>query len=285
MSKLSKAERRRQRREAKEASRALVVVPTKPLAPATKSAHIPSAQEAEMLAFKAPIEYETPTIPFSRSAEKLPSKPLETPNIPVNAVREMFHVGHSRRRPWWITGGLYLTAFLLYGAEIATNVWSAWGSDLSLTAIPLLVAIGASTGWFFTFPLIREGRVIAVVACVVFLGFALFNGFRLQTTLAADQAQARMAQIAATLNTACGAATTTTVTTKSKTTKTTTGESAGCGVVRAVPVARPEVEAFAKFAVWAFRWHPSDADYDNLRLVLWLIVLQMGGPVLLLARR
>jgi hypothetical protein len=225
------------------------------------------------------IEYETPSISFSRSAEKLSRKPLETNAVPVNAPRQY------ASRPWWITGGLYLTAFLLYGAEIATNVWSAWGSDLSLTAIPLLVAIGASTGWFFTFPLIREGRVIAVVACVVFLGFALFNGFRLQTTLAADQAQARMAQIAATLNTACGAATTTTVTTKSRTTKTTTGESAACGVVKAIPVARPEAEAFAKFAVWAFRWHPSDADYDNLRLVLWLIVLQMGGPVLLLARR
>jgi hypothetical protein len=284
--------------------RALVPYRDKPVATAAQSAHIPSETEADKMAltFAEPIEETGENVlrpdwqPVAKSVDNLPRKPLKTNAVPVEKLRE------PSRLPWWLSAGLYVTAFTLFGAEVATNIWNAWGSDWSMTAIPLTIAIGASSGLFFTFALFKtvqgEWRLFPAVACAVFLAFALHNSFTLQATALSDRGQARAERTTTNaksdLETAKDkrdAACDTKKPTQACQDRRGDVKVAQGGVTKATDAstqtARPEIEAFQKIAVWASqgRWKPSKDDFDNIGLLLRLIVLQMGGPVLLLARR
>jgi hypothetical protein len=141
----------------------------------------------------------------------------------------------------------------------------------------------------------------AGVACAIFLAFALFNGFKLQATVMADQAQARAdrsttgtVKASADLDrardkrdAACDTKKPTQACEARKSDVTKLENVAGKATVAVATTARPEVAAFRNFVVWASlgAWKPTETDFDNWWLLLRLIVLQMGGPVLRLARR
>ncbi len=229
------------------------------------------------------IDIPDPTIVY----KPIPNLPIKVEPImarPVEVPMPKATAGFD-----WNALGLQMTACGLFGCAVATNVWTAWGSDLSLSAIPVARGIFAEMGLFF----VAQRRVIGIAAgltkvalCALFFCFALWNGFKLQSVVNANQEQARTVQAAAALNTACGAATTTVTKDKKTTTTTKTGESAGCTVMKSSPPKdRPEVAAFAAFTMWAMHWKPSADDFDNLGMVLQMLVLQSGGVVLLLARR
>jgi hypothetical protein len=116
---MTKAERRAAKKAERRASRALVPVSPKPLATSRSEAHIPSPAEGTMLAFKTPIEYETPTSPFSRSADKLPAKRCET-----NAVSAPEEKVSGKNHFNWPIAAI---AFGFYGVATWINITNAGG--------------------------------------------------------------------------------------------------------------------------------------------------------------
>ena len=173
---------------------ALVPFSQRSLAPSDKHSDMSRDEEARDMAltFTKPIEETGHTVlrqelkPVTKLPESATVKPLQQNENRITQMVERAPL------PWWLVAGLYVTAFILYGAEVGTNIWSvgAWTWD---NVIPLAIAIGASTGLLFTFPGIGASWKggLAALASVVFLAFALLNGFQLYATARADQTQAR----------------------------------------------------------------------------------------------
>ena len=204
-------------------------------------------------------------------------------NAEVIAFRNAQPVACSAKSWRWQFVAVGLAIYL---AAIANNVYSCWGLEPYPFAVTVVTAVIAESALLVTLPAAFRGRLLAVPLAVLVFGVVALNEFKVIALTTADQASARTAASVATLNAACPPAATTTTKRGNKTTTTTTAEGAGCTVAKAnAPAARPDLEAFQRFAAWATPWRPSPEDFDNLRLLALVLFLNSGGFFLALARR
>jgi hypothetical protein len=289
---MSKAERRKAKKEARRASRALVPYSPKiPVEIVTKSAHIRPETEADKMAltFAEPIE-ETVVRPdwkpVTKSVETLPRKPLETNAVPVNATREA---------PRRVHRGLVLAAYGFFLASVGIiirNVWGASPADVALFATWGVLAEAVMfwlPAWAMTLPLLRRAFAFALLILLVW-PFALTNNLRLASIVAADTAQARMDRIDPKLDRA-QAAIDAACDTKKPTVACQQRIAAAKALAKPADAiasqARPETRDFRDLIAWASFGlvRPSDRDFDLLSLLFRTLLPQIGGVVLLLARR
>jgi hypothetical protein len=243
----------------------------------------------------------TETIPFEE--EKETTRNLPAIPDPIRA-RPIQQAPPPPPCPEPSVAGLYLTAYVLFALAVGINVYNAWGSNWTNTALPLAMGITAELALFVS---VRwwgfSGRgLLALALSVVFLGFAVWNDLRMASIIAADAAMARADRSTAGTERAADAVT------KAQAAAVTAcgpglGKSKGCAlaqdaVTKAETAAKearatvaaganPAAKDFVRFVSWITRGAvvPSGDDFDNWGLLFRMLIPNLGGFFLLLARR
>lgn len=208
----------------------------------------------------------------------------------------------DRRTSWSLVALAYGFAAL----GIGINVWNAIGGNIADTALPAAMGVLAEGVVFFlparlvALPAAR--RALGITLLLFVSAFALTNSLRMASIVAADTAAARADRTTegtrsadAALDAArkarddaCGRGQGKTVACKTRVDEVGKLEAAKAAAVsRVADQARPESGDFAKLTAWLSRGtvQPGAQDFDMLWLLFRTFLPQIGGLVLMLARR
>jgi hypothetical protein len=202
---------------------------------------------------------------------------------------------------------LVAIAYGFFVLGIGINIWNAaTGGTLTDVALPAALGILAEgvvfffPAWALTLPI---GRQVLAWALFTFISvFALTNSLRMASIIAADQATARADRQTEGIRTAdhaldvarakrdevCGRGLGKTVACKVRQTEVTKLEAGQMqAAAKVVAQARPESNDFARLVTWASLGavQPGADDFTMLWLLLRTFLPQVGGLVLMLARR
>jgi len=198
-------------------------------------------------------------------------------------------------------------AYGFFVLGIGINVWNAWNAGpLANIILPAAMGVLAEAVMFFlperTISLPWTGKLLAWVFLAFVAAFALTNSLRMASIVSADQAAARadrqtegvtlaskdLDAARAKRDEACGRGLGKTVACKLRQDEVTKLEARQTQVTNKVAAqAKPESTDFAKLVVWLSNGalHPGADDFDMLWLFFRTLLPQVGGLVLMLARR
>ena len=202
---------------------------------------------------------------------------------------------------------LVLVAYGFFTLEVAINIKNAWGGALVDVAIPACLGVLAACvmlwlpSWAMTLPFGRRLVAFSLLVLLVW-PFAFTNNLRMASIVAADVTMARAdRQTGATESTktdldrardaqdkACGPGQGKSKACQLRQNEVTEAKNASKGARSNVAAAaKPDSADFAKLVTWASfrRIEPKADDFDMLMLLLRTLLPQIGGLVLMLARR
>jgi hypothetical protein len=248
---------------------------------------------------KAPV-----TAPISQRKSALVEKPSNI-KADVTVARDLAQapVTQSRRTNY----ALVAIAYGFFALGIGINVWNAMtGGTLTDVALPAALGVLAEAvvfflpAWALTLPI---GRQLLAWGLFAFISiFALTNSLRMASIIAADQATARadrqtegvqtadhaLEMARAKRDEACGRGLGKTVACKTRQAEVTKLEANQTQAAAKVAAqAKPESADFAKLVAWVSRGaiQPGTDDFTNLWLLFRTLLPQIGGLVLMLARK
>jgi hypothetical protein len=211
------------------------------------------------------------------------------------------HVHRGRSIP------LVIIAYGFFALGVSINVWNALsGGPIANMILPAVMGILAEAVMFFlparTISLPWPGKVLAVVLLLFVSAFALTNSLRMASIFSADQATARADRqtegvqkadhaldvARASRDTACGRGLGKTVACQSRRAEVAKLQSNQTQATAGVTAeAKPESTDFADLVNWVSRGaiQPTIKDFDMIWLLFRTFLPQIGGLVLMLARR
>jgi hypothetical protein len=290
------AARRAKYRSKNKADRDATVQPAVP-----KSADIPADISRDI----SPVEIDTVTPPAR--AEAGVSNLLNFQEIAAHHVRDTTPRQTVERQPRYASIPLAVIAYGFFLLGVSINVWNAWtGGPIANTLLPALMGVLAESVMFFlperTISLPLIGKVLAWVFLAFVATFALTNSLRMASIVSADQAAARadrqtegvrtadqaLEAARARRDEACGRGLGKTVACGSRQAEVAKLEAKQTQAINKVAAqAKPESADFARLVAWGSggRLRPGADDFDMLWLLFRTLLPQLGGLVLMLARR
>jgi hypothetical protein len=223
-----------------------------------------------------------------------------TPALAPPATKPV--VAPPRRTSWSLVTLAY--GFFLLG--VAINLWNAQAGNVTDMALPAAMGVLAEGVVFFlparAMALPAGRRVLAFVLLIFVSAFALTSSLRMASIVAADQVAARadrqtvgvqtasreLETARANRDQACGKGQGKTVACKSRQDEVTKLEGARKDAgAKVAAQAKPEATDFAGLVTWltAGTVQPGGRDFDMLWLLFRTFLPQVGGLVLMLARR
>jgi hypothetical protein len=243
-----------------------------------------------------------PASPVSIVTAGQTERPKET-NVNVTVRNQERHGTDAGRTSWSLVMLAY--GFFLLGVSI--NVWNAWSAgNIADTALPAAMGVLAEGVVFFlparaiTLPAGR--RALAFALLLFASAFALTNSLRMASIIAADQTAARADRQTLGVQTA-DIALDAARTERDKACAKGQGKSVACqsrqaevgklenaqvqATAKVVAQAKPEASDFAGLVTWVSMGtvQPGGRDFDMLWLLFRTFLPQIGGLVLMLARR
>jgi hypothetical protein len=248
-------------------------------------------------------------------APSAPPAPITLPTPPPHGGRVDIPVAPrnggvtvaTQPQPSHANRPLVALAYGFFGLGIGINGWNAWtGGALIDMALPAALGVLAEgvvfflPSWAMTLPLRRQ---LLAWALMVFVStFALTNSLRMASIIAADQAALRadrqtagvtqaskdLEAARAKRDEACGRGLGKTVACQSRQSEVTKLEAKQTQVtIKVTAQAKPESADFAKLVKWVSfgRLEPKVDDFDILWLLFRTLLPQIGGLVLMLAKR
>jgi hypothetical protein len=211
------------------------------------------------------------------------------------------------RAPRYASIPLAVIAYGFFVLGIGINVWNAWNAGpLANIILPAAMGVLAEALMFFlperTISLPLIGKLLAWVFLAFVATFALTNSLRMASIVSADQAAARadrqtegvrtadhaLEAARAKRDEACGRGLGKTVACQSRQAEVAKLEAKQTQATsKVVAQAKPESADFAKLVAWLSNGalHPGADDFDMLWLFFRTLLPQVGGLVLMLARR
>jgi hypothetical protein len=198
-------------------------------------------------------------------------------------------------------------AFGFFFLEIGINIWNAWGGTFADMILPTTMGVLAAgvmfflPSWAMTLPMLRKMFAWAMLVLLVF-PFALTNSLRMASIISADVALARadrqtvgtehaktdLDKAKGARDQACGPGLGKSKACQDHRQEVTKAEGQPAEAQKKVAaVAKPESADFAKLIKWVTlgRLEPRADDFDMLWLLFRTLLPQIGGVVLMLARR
>ena len=211
------------------------------------------------------------------------------------------------RAPRYASIPLAVIAYGFFVLGIGINVWNAWNAGpIANVLLPAAMGVLAEALMFFlperTLSLPWAGKLLAGVFLLFVAAFALTNSLRMASIVSADQAAARadrqtegvrtanqaLEAARAKRDDACGRGLGKTVACQSRQAEVTKLEAKQIQATDKVAAeAKPDSADFAKLVKWVSfgRIEPKVDDFDMLWLLFRTLLPQLGGIVLMLARR
>ncbi len=247
---------------------------------------------------KTTIEAVVTAVPVVQS----PVQPVQHDHARVDA--RGLHPGSTWRQSH---APLVLVAYGFFALEVAINIKNAWGGALVDVAIPASLGVLAACvmlwlpSWAMTLPFGRRLLACSLLVLLVW-PFAFTNNLRMASIVAADVTMARAdRQTGATESTktdldrardaqdkVCGPGQGKSKACQLRQNEVTETKNASKDARSNVAAAaKPDSADFAKLVTWASfrRIEPKADDFDMLMLLLRTLLPQIGGLVLMLARR
>ncbi len=211
------------------------------------------------------------------------------------------------RAPRYASIPLAVIAYGFFALGVSINIWNAWsGGPLVNVALPAAMGVLAEAVMFFlperTISLPLTGKLLAWVFLAFVAAFALTNSLRMASVVSADQAAVRADRQTEGVRTAdqaleaarakrdetCGRGLGKTVACQSRQAEVTKLEAKQTQATNKVAAqAKPESTDFAKLVAWMSNGtlKPGADDFDMLWLFFRTLLPQVGGLVLMLARK
>jgi hypothetical protein len=272
------------------------VIPFEPKPTPTVSTESPVDTPAPIAVLDDERQRRAPPIPFSRMgvADNGPGLLCGTPLLEETP---MYARGGGRGCSWRLT----LLAYAFFGLGVSINVWNAPPPPDGLLFATMGVLAEGVMFWLpahtLTLPPLRKMLAVALLAGLV-VPFALVNSLRMASIVSADMAMARADRTSAAVRDAEGALDDARIARDKCKKNGPLCQQRQNQVIEAehkldaarapvVAIARPESADFARLVTWATRGlvAPTADDFGMLRLLLRTLLPQVGGVVLLLARR
>jgi hypothetical protein len=212
-----------------------------------------------------------------------------------------------KRQPHYASIPLAVIAYGFFVLGIGINVWNSWNAGpIANVLLPAAMGVLAEAVMFFlperTLSLPWAGKLLAGVFLLFVAAFALTNSLRMASIVSADQAAARADRQTEGVRTAdqateaarakrdeaCGRGLGKTVACQSRQAEVTKLEAKQTQATnKVVAQAKPESADFAKLVAWLSNGtlKPGAEDFDMLWLFFRTLLPQVGGLVLMLARR
>jgi hypothetical protein len=230
--------------------------------------------------------------------------PLSAPAASVASPKAASKPEALPRRTSW---SLVMLAYGFFLLGIAINVWNAWSAgNWADMALPAAMGVLAE-GVVFFLParamVLPAGRRMLAFALLLFVSaFALTNSLRMASIIAADQAAARADRQTLGVQTAdhaldaaraerdkaCGKGQGKTIACQARQAEVTKlGSKQTQATEKVAAQAKPEATDFAGLVAWVTMGtvQPGARDFDMLWLLFRTFLPQIGGLVLMLARR
>jgi hypothetical protein len=233
--------------------------------------------------------------------------PPPAPDIGARAPAQRTAEQPPKRQPRYASIPLAVIAYGFFVLGIGINVWNAWNAGpIANVILPASMGVLAEAVMFFlperTLSLPWAGKLLAGVILAFVAAFALTNSLRMASIISADQTMARAdRQTAGTESAeskldkakvardqACGKGLGKTVACQSRQSEVTKLEGKQTqATVKVAAQAKPEAGDFAKLVKWVSfgRLEPKLDDFEMLWLLFRTLLPQIGGLVLMLARR
>jgi len=211
------------------------------------------------------------------------------------------------RQPRYASIPLAVIAYGFFLLGVGINIWNAWsGGPIGNVLLPAAMGVLAESVMFFgperTISLPLIGKVLAWCFLLFVMAFALTNSLRMASIISADQAAARadrqtegvraadqaLDAARAKRDEACGRGLGKTVACQLRQAEVTKLEAKQTlATLKVTAQAKPESADFAKLVAWASMGtvQPTVRDFDMLWLLFRTLLPQVGGLVLMLARR
>ncbi len=212
-----------------------------------------------------------------------------------------------KRQPRYASIPLAVIAYGFFALGVGINIWNAMtGGPIANVILPAVMGVLAESLMFFlperTISLPLTGKLLAWAFLVFVAAFALTNSLRMASIVSTEQAAARadrqtegvrtadqaLEAARAKRDEACGRGLGKTVACQSRQAEVTKLEGKQTLASNKVAAqAKPESADFAKLVAWVSNGalQPGAADFDNLWLFFRTLLPQVGGLVLMLARR
>jgi hypothetical protein len=212
-----------------------------------------------------------------------------------------------KRQPRYASIPLAVIAYGFFALGVGINIWNAWtAGPLANIILPAAMGVLAEAVMFFlpvrTMSLPLTGKLLAWAFLAFVAAFALTNSLRMASIVSADQAAARADRQTEGVKTAdqalevararrdeaCGRGLGKTVACQSRQAEVAKLETKQAQASNKVAAqAKPESTDFAKLVAWLSNGtlHPGAEDFDMLWLFFRTLLPQVGGLVLMLARR
>jgi hypothetical protein len=211
------------------------------------------------------------------------------------------------RTPRYASIPLVAIAYGFFALGVSINIWNAMtGGPIANMILPAAMGVLAEAVMFFlperTISLRWTGKLVAWTFLAFVAAFALTNSLRMASIVSADQAAARADRQTEAIRTAdqaleaararrdeaCGRGLGKTVTCQSRQAEVAKLETKQTqATIKVAAQAKPENADFAKLAAWLSNGtlKPGADDFDMLWLFFRTLLPQVGGLVLMLARR
>jgi hypothetical protein len=211
------------------------------------------------------------------------------------------------RAPRYASIPLAVIAYGFFTLGVSINIWNAvTGGPIANMILPAVMGVLAESVMFFlperTISLPWTGKLLAWTFLAFVAAFALTNSLRMASIVSADQSAARADRQTEGVRTAdqaldaarakrdeaCGRGLGKTVACQSRQAEVSKLEAKQTQAINKVAAqAKPEGADFAKLVAWVSNGHlhPGPKDFDLLWLFFRTLLPQVGGLVLMLARR
>ena len=211
------------------------------------------------------------------------------------------------RAPRYASIPLVVIAYGFFVLGVSINIWNAMtGGPIANVILPAAMGVLTEAVMFFlperTISLPLTGKLLAWMFLAFVAAFALTNSLRMASIVSADQAATRadrqtegvktadqaLEAARAKRDEACGRGLGKTVACQSRQAEVAKLEAKQTQVTnKVVAQAKPESADFAKLVMWLSNGalHPGADDFDMLWLFFRTLLPQVGGLVLMLARR
>jgi hypothetical protein len=212
-----------------------------------------------------------------------------------------------KRQPRYASIPLAVIAYGFFALGVSINIWNAvTGGPIANMILPAAMGVLVESVMFFlperTISLSLIGKLLAWAFLAFVAAFALTNSLRMASIVSADQAAARadrqtegvrtadqaLGAARAKRDEACGRGLGKTVACQSRQAEVTKLEGKQTlATIKVASQAKPESADFAKLVAWLSNdtLHPGADDFDMLGLFFRTLLPQVGGLVLMLARR
>jgi hypothetical protein len=211
------------------------------------------------------------------------------------------------RQPRYASAPLAVIAHGFFALGVGINLWNAWtGGPIANMILPAAMGVLAEAVMFFlperTLSLPLTGKLLAWAFLAVVTAFALTNSLRMASIISADQAMARadrqtvgtgsaeskLDKAKAARDQVCGKGLAKTKACRDREQDVAELKGQPAEAQKKVAAqAKPESADFAKLVAWVSMGalRPAADDFDMLWLLFRTLLPQVGGLVLMLARR